>query len=163
MDIRTSLSIIPEPRIERRKKHLLVDILLLCIIAMICGVEDIENIASFGSTHLSLAQIVPGPAQSHPQHRHYPAQKGDYILALKENHPEVYAEVRDLFDVVPREPATPKLPQTTDESRNGKRGWIPPAYPGSPGGNRGRACGDLAVSVPDGPSSALPRLRPAIS
>lgn len=34
MDIRTSLSIIPDPRIERRKKHPLVDILLVCIIAM---------------------------------------------------------------------------------------------------------------------------------
>ena len=52
MDIRTGLSIIPDPRIERGKKHLLVDILLLCIIAMVCGVESIENITFFGETHL---------------------------------------------------------------------------------------------------------------
>jgi hypothetical protein len=53
MEIRANLSIIPDPRIERRKKHLLVDILLLCIIALVCGVEDIENIAFFGVTRLS--------------------------------------------------------------------------------------------------------------
>ncbi|MDR0475023.1 MAG: transposase family protein, partial [Treponema sp.] len=37
MDIRANLAIIPDPRIERCKKHLLADILLLCIAAMVCG------------------------------------------------------------------------------------------------------------------------------
>jgi hypothetical protein len=41
----------PGPRIERGKKHLLVDILLLCIIAMVCGVESVEDINFFGETH----------------------------------------------------------------------------------------------------------------
>jgi hypothetical protein len=40
MDIRAELALIPDPRIDRCKKHTLVDILLLCIIAMVCGVED---------------------------------------------------------------------------------------------------------------------------
>jgi hypothetical protein len=53
MDIRTSLSIIQDPRIERGKKHLLVDILLLCIIAMVCGVESVEDIHFFGETRLN--------------------------------------------------------------------------------------------------------------
>jgi len=52
MDIRANLAIIPDPRIERCKKHYLTDILLLCIIAMVCGVESIENITFFGITHL---------------------------------------------------------------------------------------------------------------
>jgi predicted transposase YbfD/YdcC len=52
MDIRANLAIIPDPRIERCKKHLLVDILLLCIIGMVCGVESIEDITFFGATHL---------------------------------------------------------------------------------------------------------------
>ena len=52
MDIRANLAIIPDPRIERCKKHLLTDILLLCIIAMVCGVECIEDINFFGITHL---------------------------------------------------------------------------------------------------------------
>jgi predicted transposase YbfD/YdcC len=67
MDIRDSLAIIPDPRIERCKKHLLTDILLLCIIAMACGVESVEDIAFFGITHiqwlkqyLALPHGIPG-------------------------------------------------------------------------------------------------------
>jgi predicted transposase YbfD/YdcC len=56
MDIRANLAIIPDPRIERCKKHQLVDILLLCIIAMVCGVESVENITFFGITHLQWLQ-----------------------------------------------------------------------------------------------------------
>ena len=52
MDIRTGLSIIPDPRIERGKEHRLVDILLLCIIAMVCGVQSVEDINCFGETHI---------------------------------------------------------------------------------------------------------------
>jgi hypothetical protein len=52
MDIRTNLANIPDPRIERCKKHLLTEILLLCIIAMVCGIEDVENITFFGITHI---------------------------------------------------------------------------------------------------------------
>ena len=48
MDIREKLEEIPEPRMERCRKHNLVDILLLCIIAMICGETDVESIAFFG-------------------------------------------------------------------------------------------------------------------
>jgi hypothetical protein len=51
MDIRTELSLIPDPRLDRCKKHTLVDILLLCIIAMVCGVESVEDIVFFGETH----------------------------------------------------------------------------------------------------------------
>jgi predicted transposase YbfD/YdcC len=66
MDIRTNLSIIPDPRIEWCKKHLLVDILLLCIIAMVYSVESIEDMVFFGETHypwlkmyLSLPNGIP--------------------------------------------------------------------------------------------------------
>ena len=66
MDIRANLAIIPDPRIDRCKKHLLTDILLLCIIAMVCGVECIEDINFFGITHfewlkhyLSLPHGIP--------------------------------------------------------------------------------------------------------
>jgi hypothetical protein len=51
-DIRANLAIIPDPRIDRCKKHLLADILLLCIIAMVCDVESVENIKFFGITHI---------------------------------------------------------------------------------------------------------------
>jgi hypothetical protein len=56
MDIRANLAIIPDPRIERCKKHQLVDILLLCIIAMVCGVESVEDINFFGIAHLQWLQ-----------------------------------------------------------------------------------------------------------
>jgi hypothetical protein len=51
MDIRTELALIPDPRIDHCKKHHWVDILLVCIIAMVCGVENMEDIAFFGETH----------------------------------------------------------------------------------------------------------------
>jgi hypothetical protein len=51
MDIRTELALIPDPRIDRCKKHNLVAILLLCIIAMVCGVESVEDIVFLEETH----------------------------------------------------------------------------------------------------------------
>jgi hypothetical protein len=53
MDILANLAIIPDPRINRCKKHLLTDILLLCIIAMLCGVQSVEDIAFFVITHIN--------------------------------------------------------------------------------------------------------------
>jgi hypothetical protein len=48
MDIRTELALIPDPRIDRRKKHNLADILLFRIIAMICGAESVEDMVFSG-------------------------------------------------------------------------------------------------------------------
>jgi hypothetical protein len=44
-------ALIPDPRIDKCKKHNLVDILLLCIIALVCGVENVEDIVFFWETH----------------------------------------------------------------------------------------------------------------
>ena len=43
-----SLQEIPDPRVERTKRHLLVDILVIAICAVICGAESWEEIAEFG-------------------------------------------------------------------------------------------------------------------
>jgi predicted transposase YbfD/YdcC len=43
-----SLQQIPDPRVERTKRHLLVDILVIAICASICGAESWEEIAEFG-------------------------------------------------------------------------------------------------------------------
>lgn len=43
-----SLQGIPDPRVERTKRHLLVDILVIAICAVICGAESWEEIAEFG-------------------------------------------------------------------------------------------------------------------
>jgi predicted transposase YbfD/YdcC len=234
MDIRTNLSIIPDPRIERCKKHLLVDILLLCIIAMVCGVESVEDTVFFGETHyqwlknyLALPHGIPsadtilrvlgridskkfescfrdwtsgyfkeraragsviaidgktvrgsaegtksgihlvsawaeelhlvlGQVQTREKSNEITAipellsaldlagcvvtidamgcqkqiakdittKKGDYVLSLKENHPEVYAEVRDLFDqTLLSEPGYTEI--TKDHGRIEKReAWL---------------------------------------
>lgn len=43
-----SLQEIADPRVERTKRHLLVDILVIAICAVICGAESWEEIAEFG-------------------------------------------------------------------------------------------------------------------
>jgi predicted transposase YbfD/YdcC len=45
---------IEDPRIDRRKLHELSDIIILCLIAVICGAESWENIELFGQSKQSL-------------------------------------------------------------------------------------------------------------
>jgi predicted transposase YbfD/YdcC len=49
-NIREYFSNIPDPRVERCKEHLLEDIVLLAIIAAICGCESWETIEEFGKS-----------------------------------------------------------------------------------------------------------------
>ena len=60
-------SIIPDPRIERCKKHKLIDILFLCMAAVVCGAEGWEEIEDFGQAredwlrqYLPFANGIPG-------------------------------------------------------------------------------------------------------
>lgn len=62
----TVLQKIPDPRIERTKKHLLVDIFVIAVCATICGAETWEEIAEFGEakqiwfkSFLSLPHSIP--------------------------------------------------------------------------------------------------------
>lgn len=41
---------LPDPRINRNKKHLLIDIIILSILAVICGAESWDSIELFGRT-----------------------------------------------------------------------------------------------------------------
>ena len=62
MQIKKLFSDIPDPRINRCKKHLLEDILLLTLIAVLCGVEGYEDIELFGKTKIDfLRQIMELP------------------------------------------------------------------------------------------------------
>ncbi len=55
-------SAIPDPRIERCKKHLLEDIILLTIISVICGAESWESIEHFGKSRKEfLKQVLKLP------------------------------------------------------------------------------------------------------
>ncbi|EDQ01932.1 Putative transposase [Shewanella benthica KT99] len=107
---------IADPRIERCKKHNLLDIILLAISAVMSGSEGWEDIENFG--HLKLDWLL--------QHRPFKAgiprhdtiarvicrlkadekeiaklivkQKADYILALKGHHSGLQGELKQ--DVV---------------------------------------------------------------
>lgn len=58
----------PDHRINRNKKHLLSDILILSILAVICGAESWDSIESFGKTKLSFLRSflkLPNGIPSH--------------------------------------------------------------------------------------------------
>jgi len=61
-----SLSVIRDPRIDRHKRHSLIDILVIALCASICGAEGWEDIEEFGeskhewfATFLELANGIP--------------------------------------------------------------------------------------------------------
>jgi predicted transposase YbfD/YdcC len=59
---------IPDPRIHRNKKHLLLDIILLTIIAVLCGAESWDSIEMFGKSKkdfLSKILKLPNGIPSH--------------------------------------------------------------------------------------------------
>ena len=68
MKLQEFFSAIPDPRIDRRKLHLLEDILLLCLLAVVCGAESYEAIELFGKSKLAfLKQLMrlPNDIPSH--------------------------------------------------------------------------------------------------
>jgi hypothetical protein len=59
---------IPDHRINRNKKHLLFDIIILAILAVICGAESWDSIELFGKTKLSFLKTflkLPNGIPSH--------------------------------------------------------------------------------------------------
>lgn len=59
---------LPDPRINRNKKHLLIDIIILSILAVICGAESWDSIELFGKTKkhfLSKILRLPNGIPSH--------------------------------------------------------------------------------------------------
>ena len=59
---------LPDPRIQRNKKHLLIDIIVLSIIAVICGAESWDSIEMFGKSKkdfLSKILKLPNGIPSH--------------------------------------------------------------------------------------------------
>jgi predicted transposase YbfD/YdcC len=64
--IRTSIynyfSQIPDPRIHRNKKHNLTDIIVLSILAVLCGAESYDSIVEFGKARIDfLKQVLKLP------------------------------------------------------------------------------------------------------
>ena len=59
-NIAEHFSILKDHRIERHKKHELIDVLVLCVSAVISGAEGWKDIVDFGHTKLDwLRQFVP--------------------------------------------------------------------------------------------------------
>ncbi len=59
---------LPDPRIHRNKKHLLIDIIVLSVIAIICGAESWNSIEMFGNSKkdfLSKILKLPNGIPSH--------------------------------------------------------------------------------------------------
>ena len=59
---------IPDPRLNRNKQHLLIDIIILSILAVICGAESWDSIELFGKTKkdfLSTILRFPNGIPSH--------------------------------------------------------------------------------------------------
>lgn len=61
-------STIPDPRIERRKLHLLEDIIGLAVIAVICGAEGWEAIEEFGKAKYKFLKRVLSLPEGIPSH-----------------------------------------------------------------------------------------------
>lgn len=60
MDLLEALGTIEDKRVERCKKHELQDILLLCLLAVLCGQNDVEGIVMFGQTRIQeLKHYIP--------------------------------------------------------------------------------------------------------
>ena len=59
-----------DPRIDRCKRHQLLDIIAIAICAVICGADSWVYIELFGKSKLEWFQHLPGTAPRHPVPRH---------------------------------------------------------------------------------------------
>lgn len=59
---------IPDPRIDRKKLHLLADIIGLVVIATICGVEGWESIEDFGKVKIDILRTILEIPNGIPSH-----------------------------------------------------------------------------------------------
>ncbi|NLE76614.1 MAG: transposase family protein [Chloroflexi bacterium] len=57
---------LPDPRVERSKRHLLIDVIVIAVCAVLCGAENRPDVAAFGRTKeawlkqsLALEQGIP--------------------------------------------------------------------------------------------------------
>jgi len=57
-----------DPRINRRKKHKLLDIIVLSILAVLCGAESWDSIELFGKTNLAFLKQILSLKNGIPSH-----------------------------------------------------------------------------------------------
>ena len=69
---------LPDPRVDRTKLHLLIDIVTIALCAVICGAETYEEMETFGeSKHEWLATFLelPNGIPSHDTFRRVPCHR----------------------------------------------------------------------------------------
>jgi hypothetical protein len=59
-----------DPRINRRKRHKLLDIIILSILAVLCGAESYDSIELFGKTIFGFSQTTSYIVKRHSLARH---------------------------------------------------------------------------------------------
>lgn len=57
-DIYDYFSMIPDPRINRNKKHNLADIIVLSVLAVLCGAESYDSIEEFGKARIDFLKKI---------------------------------------------------------------------------------------------------------
>lgn len=68
MDFNKFFSDVPDFRLNRRKKHLLVDILAISVCAVVCGANDFKEIATYGRQKIGFLSgflVLPNGIPSH--------------------------------------------------------------------------------------------------
>ena len=61
-------SVIEDPRIERTKDHLLIDILTIALCAMLCGAEGFVDFEEFGNAKIEFLRSFLALANGIPSH-----------------------------------------------------------------------------------------------
>ena len=59
-----------DPRLNRKKRHLLLDTIILSILAVLCGAESYDSIELFRKNKLCLSQAIIKTAQRYSFPRH---------------------------------------------------------------------------------------------
>ncbi len=102
---------LPDPRIQRNKKHLLIDIIVLSIIAVLCGAESWDSIELFGKSNeitaipelLNILDIegciitIDAMGSQKKIAETIIDKQADYILALKGNQGYLKEDVQNTF------------------------------------------------------------------
>src|SRR5688500_19714639 len=68
MDFTTFFAGVPDFRLNRRKKHLLVDILVIALLAMVSGADDFEEIEAYGKRKVSFLRTFLALPNGIPSH-----------------------------------------------------------------------------------------------
>ena len=125
MNLKESLETIKDSRIDRCKKHSLVDILMIVFFGLLCGYKSIESIHLYAELsinvlkkYLLFANSIPsadtilrvlaridteqlgvcfGQIKTEEKSNEITEKKSDYVFSLKGNQEKIHDDVKDFF------------------------------------------------------------------